>query len=289
MGMTRTYFTVIIPTLNEEKRLPNLLNDLNNQTFKDFSVVVADAMSGDATTKLARGFGAKVVDSDKKNVSYQRNLGAGYSQSEWTVFMDADNRIPKDYLEKIKEYIETNNPDILSSWIEPDSKLKKDKITATFMNIFMEINKSASRPYILESMIFIKTKIFEALKGFNADIPWGEGEDLLARAHKMGFKFEMLRDPKYTYSFRRLKKTGTFKMLQKISQIEIIKMVKGDLTKDDAHFFYPMNGGGFYKNGEEPKMTLQKFISILFQDKEVSSKSLKSFKKNIDPWKGFFR
>ncbi|KKR90414.1 hypothetical protein A2434_02470 [Candidatus Woesebacteria bacterium RIFOXYC1_FULL_41_14] len=287
--MTRTFFTIVIPTLNEEKRLPTLLSDLEKQTFNDFSVIVVDAMSSDATIRLARQHHARVVISNKKNVSYQRNLGAKHSQSEWTVFMDADNRIPKDYLQKIKEYVEIYSPDILSSWIVPDSRLKKDKITATLMNIFMEINKNASRPYILESMIFIKTKIFQTLGGFNTDIPWGEGEDMLGRAHKMGFKFEMLRDPKYTYSFRRLKKIGTFKMLQKISQIEIIKMVKGDLTKNDAHFFYPMNGGTFYKNGEEPKMTLQKFISILFQDKEISSKSLKSFKKNIDPWKSLFR
>ena len=287
--MAKKYFTIIIPTLNEEKRLPNLLNDLNRQTFKDFSVIVVDAMSKDATTKIALKHNAKVIVSDQKNVSHQRNLGAKHSESEWTVFMDADNRIPKNYLQKINNYIVTANPDILSTWITPDSILKKDKITATFMNIFMEINKNASRPYVLESMIFIKTKIFKTLKGFNASVPWGEGEDLLGRAHNRGIRFEMLRDPKYKYSFRRLKKTGTFKMLQKISQIEIIKIVKGELTSKDAHFFYPMSGGTFYKNGDEPKMTLQKFISILFQDKEVSSKSLSSFKKNVDTWKGFFR
>jgi glycosyltransferase involved in cell wall biosynthesis len=37
--------SIVIPTLNEEKYLPHLLGSLENQTFHDFVVLVADADS----------------------------------------------------------------------------------------------------------------------------------------------------------------------------------------------------------------------------------------------------
>lgn len=263
--MAKNYFTIVIPTLNEEKNLPKLLNDLKLQSFKRFVVVVVDAKSKDATQKIAKQYKANLTISSKKNVSYQRNLGAKEADSPWIVFMDADNRIPKTYLQKIKRHLEKEDPDILSTWMRPDSNSNKDKLTAGIMNIFMDINKNSKKPYVLESMVFIKKGCFEKLKGFDITIPWREGEDLLERAYKMEMNFDFIKTPKYTYSFRRLKKVGAFKMLQEMSQMEIIKMLKGDLTKEETKFLYPMKGGAFYKSGGKSKLTLKEFLAILFK------------------------
>ena len=54
--MISTFFSVIIPTLNEEHFLPKLLADLSLQTFKRFEVIVIDANSSDKTVSLAREY-----------------------------------------------------------------------------------------------------------------------------------------------------------------------------------------------------------------------------------------
>lgn len=287
------FFTIIVPTLNEEEYLPNLLKDLSQQTFKDFKVIVVDAKSKDSTQEIAGSYNqlknkVGVVVSGKKNVSHQRNLGGKNATSEWIVYMDADDRIPKEYLQKIKTYIDAKNPDILSTWIVPDSQSQKDKVIANIMNIFMNINKNSSKPYVLESMIFIKRESFETLKGFNPRIPWGEGGDLLKRARKLGMKFDFLKNPKYEFSFRRLRKIGAFKMLQEVSQMEIIKMVNGGLTKKETTFLYPMNGGSYYKLKKKPKMSLQEFISILFENEKISGKPINLLKKSSNSGKSLF-
>lgn len=258
------YFAVVIPTLNEEKRIPHLLNDLGQQSFKDFEVVVVDGGSTDTTQKIVRRYGAKLIISDKKNVSYQRNLGAKKSFSDWVVFMDADNRIPKTYLGKIKKYLDTENPDFLSTWMRPDGTSRRDKMTATVMNIFMDINKGTKKPYVLESMLIAKKENFLKLKGFNPNIPWREGEELLEKAVKKGMRYDFIKYPRYVYSFRRIKKVGTLKMVQEMSQMEIIKALKGNLTKKQAEFLYPMTGGKQYGGGTLKKLTLKEFISLLF-------------------------
>jgi hypothetical protein len=120
------------------------------------------------------------------------------------------------------------------------------------------------------------------------NVNWREGEELLKKARKMNMKLCFIRYPMYTYSFRRLNKVGALKMLQEMSQLEIIKAVRGGLTIKDTSKFYPMNGGSFYKNDKESKVSLRKFISILFQDKPAGKNSFGLFKKGVNSGKGFF-
>ena len=53
------YFSVIIPCLNEEHFLPNLLNNLNSQNFNNFEVIVVDGNSDDKTAEITSKFKSK--------------------------------------------------------------------------------------------------------------------------------------------------------------------------------------------------------------------------------------
>ena len=46
-------FSIIIPTLNEEKYLPHLLSDIDHQITKEYEVLVVDAASTDKTKEKA--------------------------------------------------------------------------------------------------------------------------------------------------------------------------------------------------------------------------------------------
>ena len=50
--MKKPFFSVIIPTLNEEKYLPRLINNLENQINKNFETIIIDGKSTDATKKI---------------------------------------------------------------------------------------------------------------------------------------------------------------------------------------------------------------------------------------------
>ena len=53
--------SVIIPTFNEEKYLPRLLDSLARQTYTDYETIVADADSTDATRAIASQHGCRIV------------------------------------------------------------------------------------------------------------------------------------------------------------------------------------------------------------------------------------
>jgi glycosyltransferase involved in cell wall biosynthesis len=65
------FFSIIIPTRNEEKRLGYCLPSLLNQTFQDFEVIVVDDGSTDSTEEIVARFASKKIRYFKKrNDSY---------------------------------------------------------------------------------------------------------------------------------------------------------------------------------------------------------------------------
>jgi glycosyltransferase involved in cell wall biosynthesis len=84
--------SIVIPTLNEEERLPALLQALCAQAeAPSFEVLVCDGQSADATCAIAATFaGVRVIEADR-GVSRQRNAGAQAARGELLVFLDADD------------------------------------------------------------------------------------------------------------------------------------------------------------------------------------------------------
>src|ERR1043165_3801173 len=141
------FFSIVIPTLNEERYLPQLLLDLSRQTFRNFEVTVVDARSEDQTILTARQFQNRfehfrILESDKRNVSHQRNMGAQTAWADWIIFFDADNRLPKDFLQRIRILVEEREPDLLSSWFKPDSEDLSYRIIALLSNITIALRQN---------------------------------------------------------------------------------------------------------------------------------------------------
>lgn len=241
-------FTIVIPTLNEEKFLPLLLEDLANQTCQDFEVIHVDGNSKDKTRELAKKFEQqltiKTVLTDKRNVSHQRNLGGNMAKGKWIVFMDADNRIPAYYLDglryKIAKYPEC---DLFTTWISTSEKKQMYKVIAKAINATFELFSRSGRPVSFGALIGVKQTIFSKIQ-FDEKQKVVEDCLFVQQANKAGYKFKTFRDPQYTYSLRRLKKEGNLKMAYTIATIQLKFLLGDDFDKNN--YGYEMKGGGYY-------------------------------------------
>lgn len=106
--------SVVIPTLQEEDYLPQLLTSISNQTWTSVEAVISDSSppeSKEATAALVREWERRLVirmvDVPKKNVSLGRNAGAVASRGEYLLFMDADCIMEPDYIEKMVRDMKT--------------------------------------------------------------------------------------------------------------------------------------------------------------------------------------
>lgn len=100
--------SILILTYNEAI---NLSDCLASVSFFD-DVVVLDSGSSDATLSLAKSAGATVLHRSFDNYAAQRNFGLAHEfKHDWILMLDADERIPEDFIEELAAVTERDeNP-----------------------------------------------------------------------------------------------------------------------------------------------------------------------------------
>src|SRR3989338_2203129 len=94
--------SVIIPTLNEERYLPQVVQSLFDAAYAPLEIIVVDGQSTDNTVQAVQqmqavtppGVALRVMISEAQNVSAHRNLGARHASHELILFLDADTLVP---------------------------------------------------------------------------------------------------------------------------------------------------------------------------------------------------
>lgn len=263
---TKPFFSIIIPALNEEKYLPKLLGDLSSQSYQDFEVIVVDGGSKDKTITLANSFADKlpklaILNSPRAHVCTQRNLGAKHARADILIFSDADNRLPTYFLQGIKYRWEKEGVDLLSPFIAPDNNVPHSKKITTAMNLFIDFQMSIRPKFLLESCFAISRISFEKIKGFDETVNYLEGSPLLSSFTKNGYQAKVVKDPSYKFSFRRLKKYGTTKVISDVVTIQLAELLGLDQKQLDLSKLYPMLGGKSYDTKYRvQKNKISKFI-----------------------------
>ena len=106
--MEKPTLSIIIPAYNVEKYIGQLIEDLQSQTFIDWEAVIVDDCSSDATVETVER--ATAGDSRFRLIRRDRNSGGAFipryeaaamATSEYVIALDADDRINKEYLEKL--------------------------------------------------------------------------------------------------------------------------------------------------------------------------------------------
>lgn len=277
--MSSPAISIIIPVLNEEKYLPTLLTDLSCQTYTDFEVIVVDGQSKDRTVEKASHFAHRlpkltILKSDLSNVCHQRNLGAAAALADLILFMDADNRLPLYFLQGLKYRVDLTDPDIFTTWIAAEVNTSNSVAIATIINLYFDLQKGTDNPPTIEAMLGFKKEVFKKLRGFNPKLAINEGNDIVKKAIKKRYHFELFKDPTYSFSLRRLRKQGTLRMIGTVSQLEINRLLGRKISNQKVSQLYPMKGGSYYDNLiqklklPKQKEKLVKFVrSFLFEEK----------------------
>lgn len=204
--------SIIIPTYNEEKYLPNLLSSIKKQIFTDYEVIIADNNSTDRTLDIAKEFGAKITSGGLPGKG--RNEGAKIANGNLFLFLDADVILRDKYflLDCYREFLRAE-AGVATCYIEPLSDSKIDIIVHRMYNHVMFLGQKLS-PYAPGFCIFASRSIHESINGFDETVLLGEDTDYIKRANKIS-KFEILKSHNILVSVRRLDRDGRLTILFK--------------------------------------------------------------------------
>lgn len=267
----KNYFSVIIPTLNEEKYLPKLLGDLTKQGSDIFEVIVVDGNSDDETKKNSKLFSKKLnlsfYDNLKRNVAYQRNLGASKAGGEYLIFLDADTRIKPNFIKKLKLEIEKKKGLLFLPALIPEKNNYQDKLMFNITNSLVDLSQKIGKPFSSGGSMIVQKEFFKIIGGFNEKLFISEDHELIQRAFKYGVNAKLLMNVKIKFCIRRMEKEGRLKYLLKYLVAAVETFNKGGIEK--KIFNYEMGGAGYIhlKSKNKPidtilqeyfkKMTLQ--------------------------------
>lgn len=276
--LKKPFFSIVTPTLNEEKYLPLLLEDLAKQTCTDFEVIHVDGNSEDQTVKKAGEWKRKIFLKTEKtkirNVAFQRNLGAGKARGQWIIFMDADNRLPNYFLQGLKYQID-KNPDVgvFTTWIQVEKDLPLGKTMESAINLGYEVYSLIGKDGALGALIGAKAEVVKKIK-FREKAQIFEDSFFVQDAEKLGYKFQIFKEPRYFFSLRRVKKEGSLKMFNIVAKAQINYILLGKNFEKDNHG-YVMKGGGYYdEKSPSPLKNLQSFIEKASRDQLTRAKKL---------------
>ena len=237
--------SVVIPTLNEERNLPQLLASLSKQTQRDFEVVVSDGHSEDKTKTEALKFGdqidLKFVESPKRKLTFQRNFGAKNAEGEYLVFLDADYQADENFLKIVSETVAKTKADVVIPISIPITKSVFWKAYYLFANRFSFLTLIFRQPFVVGSAICVKKEIFEKVR-YDDEVFIYEDQYLVRQLFRAKAKLAYT-EAKVYFSARRQERDGKVKFIYEniISTLHLI--FKGPIKTEI--FKYEMGGQEF--------------------------------------------
>jgi rSAM/selenodomain-associated transferase 2 len=153
--------SVIIPTLNEEKALPETLRHLLGQPG-DFEVIVVDGGSVDRTGEIVNGEPAVRLLIAPKGRASQMNAGAQHATGDWLLFLHADTLLPEGALARLNS-LETDATvqagGFLHRFSGTDWRLQ-------ILSYFNNLRCRWSKIIYGDQAMFVRRTLFEQLSGF---------------------------------------------------------------------------------------------------------------------------
>lgn len=103
-----TKVSVIVPVYNTEKYLRRCLDSLVNQTLEDVEIIIINDCSPDNSKKIIEEYYKKYKskikvfeNKENKRIGYNRNLGIEKATGEYISFIDSDDWVKENILEKM--------------------------------------------------------------------------------------------------------------------------------------------------------------------------------------------
>lgn len=276
----KPFFSIVIPTLNEEKYLPLLLEDLSKQTFfsSAFEVIHVDGSSDDSTVNKANLFAKKLhlksVVVKKRNVAFQRNKGAQIAQGKWVIFMDADNRLDHSFLDGIKYQIAKHpNVDVFANWTKIIEDGNINRHVERSINFGLELYKTLGKPAAMGALIGSKKKVLQKIQ-FDDSKKVFEDSFFVQSAVAKGYVFIIFREPRFILSLRRFNKEGSLKMLRVAAHMNI-RYLTGTDTFESSNHGYVMEGGNYYDDVPQTMMEhVQNYLKTASKKQLQQAKSI---------------
>lgn len=109
--------SIIVPIYQAEKFIGKCIDSILDQTYSDFELILVDDGSVDASYGICKSYAKRdnrlvLLHTENYGSAHARNVGLRCAKGEYISFVDADDYLERDFLEKLVSGIQKFNADI---------------------------------------------------------------------------------------------------------------------------------------------------------------------------------
>lgn len=285
--------SVIVPVYNVEKYLDRCIESLLNQTYCNLDIILVDDGSKDNSGKKCDNWEKKdnrisVIHQENGGLASARNTGLCHAKGQYICFVDSDDWVHVEYVEKQYKALIKNQADIVicSHSIEFINDNISQPITFQKEECF-DKNNMAKGIYLLEEVDVFNTvwnKMYskQIIDNLQFELNSEPGEDLLfnVKCFLKVNKIIVLPDILYFYmrqdelTLTSSYKKGLFELSQKFNNVQ--KELYENYNMIDTEYFSTYKKAYIYRiftcipnmYRKNSDMTLQERISVFYKMKE---------------------
>jgi glycosyltransferase involved in cell wall biosynthesis len=179
--------SIVIPALNEERHLGELLSDIRRQSLRPQEVIVVDAGSRDATVRISKLSSCTAVLHGEPPVARGRNLGGYAATGDLIFFLDADIRLPRIFFEDFVCEVERRRLDIACPRYHPCGPSPTIRAIHAFWNALLR-GFERTLPSGAGHCIALRRELFRESGGFDPSLKFDDIELVrrLAKGRRFG-------------------------------------------------------------------------------------------------------
>jgi glycosyltransferase involved in cell wall biosynthesis len=186
--------SVIIPTYNYGRFLSDCINSVLRQTYRNTEIIIVDDGSSDNTADVVKKFKntIKYLYQDNKGLSAARNTGLRVASGEYIQFLDSDDLLGRDAIEKKTMFLQINEGlDIAVCCNRLYSSLKTDGTPKTCGRWFLPRGNLST--HLMYSNIapphafLLRRDVVEQVGFFDESLRACEDYDYWLRCAKLGY------------------------------------------------------------------------------------------------------
>ena len=194
-------YSIIVPVFNRRKYIRRCLDSIMKQSFHDFELIIVDDGSDDGTSEICdeyeQGYAnIKVHHQRNGGASKARNKGIQMAKGMFALFVDSDDYLPSDYLNKLMMAYEKYG---LDYWYFTSFKIYMVSDIQYFQfrkNVYFSKAKDNNLIELMDRGLFNSevNKVYEVSLIRNYEIRFPEdlnlGEDLIFNLHYLDKRSE---------------------------------------------------------------------------------------------------
>jgi len=189
--MKKGLITIVVPTLNSKNHLRVLLASLEDQSYKEFEVILNDdKRATDNTSDLIKEYKGiiKVKYIQQNNVTaHGRKMGALAGEGEYVLHLDADMKLSSKVLEMcVKKMKQGYDALVIPEISYGEGFWTKVKAFERSMYVGDES---------IECVRWCRMSAYKAIDGHNEKMTFGEDKDFDIRLRKAGYKISRTDEP----------------------------------------------------------------------------------------------